>query len=210
GEHRIGDGDECRRAVATGDGFAALDEPKHPLALAVETLGKFGVGELRRSGEDLLARLEFAGDKDLLIDAGALRSARRRGGQEPPRLLLVVLAALRKELGRGRPLRCWKDGTIRHFAFDALDRIVRSDAERAAKGGDGRLDAAAVADPGTHGIALADGFADHVLERLVRCPRNGGCQRTARRLFPGPRRAEQPAAGGLPPEVRLRRPGKGG
>ena len=205
GEHGIGDGDERRRAVAAGHGFAALDEPKHPLALAAEALGKLGVGELRRSGEDLLARLELTGDKDLLIKAGALRGARRRRGKEPPRLLVVALAAPLKGLGGGRPLRCWKDGAIRHLAFDPLDRIVPADAERAAKCGDGRLDAAAVVDPGAHRIALADCLADHVLERLVGCPRNGARQRAAERLFWRQGCVEQHAEANLVEELRLRR-----
>src|SRR5207244_12171302 len=128
------------------------------------------------------AGLAVTGNKDPLIRAGALRGARRRGGKEPPRLLLVALAAPLKDFGGGRPLRCWKDGTIRHLAFDPLDRIVPADAERAAECGDGRLDAAAVVDPGAHRIALADCLADHVLERLVGCPRNGARQRAAERL----------------------------
>ncbi len=153
----------------------------------------------------MLARLELAGDEDLLIEAGALRGARRRRGEEPPRLLLVVLAALRKDLGRLRPLRCRKDGTIRHFAFHPLDRVVRGDAERAAKCGDGGLDAAAVVDKGAHGIALADRLADHLLERLIRRPRNGGGQRAAERLFRRQGCVEQHAEADLAEKLRLRR-----
>ena len=59
--------------------------------------------------------------------------------------------------------------------------------------------------PGAHRIALADCLADHVLERLVGCPRNGARQRAAERLFWRQGCVEQHAEANLVEELRLRR-----
>src|SRR5262249_2393959 len=156
---------------------------KYALALGAEALGKIRVADLDRSREELLARLELAGEKYLTVDGGALRAARCERGKESLRLLPIALASLRKDGGGPCRLRCWKERAVRHLAFDPFDRIISVHAERAAKCIDGRVNAAAVVDPGAHGIAFADCFANHVLEGLVGDGRNGGCERAAERAI---------------------------
>ena len=71
GDHRVGDGDQRGRAIAAGDGLAALEQRGHALALAHQTLGERGVGGLEGLGDDAVARLAGAGEEDPAIDLGA-------------------------------------------------------------------------------------------------------------------------------------------
>ena len=183
GDHGIGDGDERRGAVAAGHGVAALHQREHALALAAEALRKPWIVGLDRPGDELLAGLELAGEEELTVERGALRAGGCERGVKPARLFLIALGAAREHLGGCRPLRGRKQRALRHLAFDALDGVVGADAERPAERDDGRLDAAAVVDPGAHGVALADRFADHVLEGLVGHGRDRGRERAAEGAF---------------------------
>src|SRR5262249_9690490 len=63
GDYGIGDGDERRGAVAAGDGLAALHQREDTFAFAAEALRKPGMVDLDRPGDELLARLELAGEE---------------------------------------------------------------------------------------------------------------------------------------------------
>src|SRR5262249_61014231 len=117
------------------------------LGSAEEALPKRGLADPVRPGDELLARLELAGEEHLKIDVGALRAGGCERGSKPARLLLIALATAREDFGGGRPLRRRKQRTLRHLAVDALDGVVGADAERPAERCDGPLDATALLDP---------------------------------------------------------------
>src|SRR5262249_45346263 len=105
GDHGISDGDKRRRAVAAGHGVAALHQREDTLAFAAQALRKPRIVDFDRPGDQLLARLELAGEEYLKIAAGALRAGGCERGGKAACLLLIALGASREHLGGRRPLR---------------------------------------------------------------------------------------------------------
>ena len=91
GDHCIGDGEERGRAIAAGDRLATLHQGQQPLAFALEAIGELGIALLHCLGDHALACLEFVGEENPEIDAGAFRTRGRQRIRKPCRLLLVAL-----------------------------------------------------------------------------------------------------------------------
>ena len=205
GDNGIGDGDERRRAIAAGDGLAALYQHQQSLTFALKEIGEPGIARLDHLGDQSLARFELVGEKKLQIAVGAFRAGSRDCVREPSRLFLIALRSLRQCLGSGRPAREREQRAVRHRVFDPLDCVIAADSERSAQNGDGCVDVATVLDPAPHDVTLADGFADHLLERAVGGDRNSRCERASESGIRGQGRIEQHAEAALAQELGFRR-----
>src|SRR5262249_30035788 len=127
GDHGIGDGDERRGAVAAGPGVAGLAQREDGLAFAAELFREPGIVDLDRAGDQLLARLELAGEEYLQIHASALRAGGCERVGEAACLLLIALGPAREDFGGRRPLRRRKQRGPRALRGGAFHRFGAAD-----------------------------------------------------------------------------------
>ena len=182
-DHGVRDRDQRARAVTAHGSFAPLQERQEARLLGMQSIGKLGLGPLKRSGDQLPARIEIAGEKQFEIAVYAFGAGSMQRCKQPALLILILFRADRELSCSASPQRRRQERAIRHFGLDALQAILRRNSERAAERGDRQFNTATVPDPVAYDVALADRLGDHFLERSVGRDRYGSCERAAERTF---------------------------
>ena len=168
GQHRMGDGEQRRAAVAAGDGATALQDGADAFLLGAQALDQGGVPD--RLSDDGLSPRKFRRAENLNVHVGAVGAGQRRKRAKAAGLIAIGLGALRQGGGDDRPFRRRDGGAGKELSLDALAIVRGVDTERPRQAGDGRRHAARARHPGDDRVALADGFAHQLAEGHI-----GGC-----------------------------------
>jgi hypothetical protein len=180
-QHRRSDGEQRRAAVAADNGIAPSEDAMDARPLGAQLFDQRGI--LDRPRSDSLARGSLIGAENLEVGFDPFRARQCGEHAEPPGLVAVVLAPLRQGRGNGAPLRRRDQGACEELGLDAVDRVVRRDAERAGKSGDCLVNPAGAHEPGADRVAPADRFAHQVAKRLVGAGSHCGAERAAERAI---------------------------
>ena len=181
-DHVRRDGDERAGALAGLQGTFAGDEGADAGLLLRQQLGPGGMRGGELLGEDALSRLQLGGAEHLEIVLDALAPLRRARRFQRGDVFLVVGRAGREHVHQRRPFAGWNERSGKILGFDAFQCVVRIEAEVSRQAIDRRVEAAGSFEPFGNRVALANGFAHHVLEGLVGGNHDGGRQRLAELL----------------------------
>ena len=204
-DHRIGDRQHRRRAVAASHGLAALDQHHQAIAFRVQPLAECRVALQQRFGDETRTPFEFLGEENRKIKIGALVRGRGGCGFEASGLLAIGFRSGAKQARRFAPLRNGQMRPIDHLRFDLLDGVIFIDCKCAAEFGDRRRDRTGTAGPGHHRVALADRLLDDLTEGMIAGGGDRSRERAAERALGRRGSIEQYTEALLIEELRLRR-----
>jgi hypothetical protein len=102
-EHRMGDGEQRRRAVAAHNGAASIEQFTDALLFREEALKQGGMPVANRLGDDALARRKLVRAENPEIELEALAGAKRGELDQPVGVLAIGFRAFGQSGGHSRP-----------------------------------------------------------------------------------------------------------